>query len=153
MRNVLAVFVGGALGTLARFGLDASFSRSTLITPWLINIVGAFVLGLLVSALWSRPTTPAWVKAGIGTGVLGGFTTFSAITLLLTEAVNVSSFNGGLATTGFYLLVFVLDLALGILAAWAGLVLGRRVGGSASVAPAGSTFSDDDAIRDEGVDL
>jgi len=145
MRNVLAVFIGGALGTFSRFALDISFTRSTLVAPWLINIIGAFVLGVMVSSLWTRTSTPAWVKAGLGTGVLGGFTTFSAITMLLTQAVGMASPNTGIVTATVALGIFVLDLVLGLTAAWAGIVIGRRFGPPAVATP--------DAISDEGVDL
>jgi CrcB protein len=80
VRNVLAVFLGGAIGTLLRLQLDAiiphrddQFPLSTL----LINVVGSLVLSILVSRLW--PAVPGWVRAGLGPGLVGGFTTFSAV--------------------------------------------------------------------------
>ncbi|MRG59336.1 CrcB family protein [Agromyces sp. CFH 90414] len=82
MGAYLAVFAGGLLGTGLRLGADlllphddTGFPFSTL----LVNLVGAFVLGILAGGLWTRPTTPSWLKAGIGAGVLGSFTTLSAV--------------------------------------------------------------------------
>lgn len=119
---LLAVFVGGLVGTGLRLTLDAllphgddGFPLSTL----LINVLGSFVLGLMVARVW--PTAPAWMRAGLGAGLLGSFTTFSAVVVaLLTLA------QAGLAWLGaVYLLV---TLVAGLAAAFAGL----RVGGASS---------------------
>ncbi|MEO7124335.1 MAG: CrcB family protein [Lacisediminihabitans sp.] len=122
-REFLAVAVGGMLGTGIRLLTDtlipheaSSFPVSTL----LVNVVGAFVLGVLVSSIWARPRTPNWVKAGVGTGILGSFTTFSAlITSLLVEA-----------TLGMWWLAVVYlfaSLVLGFAAAALGLRVGHRL--------------------------
>ena len=52
---------------------DDGFPWSTL----LINVAGSFVLGMLVSRVW--PVAPVWLRAGLGAGLLGSFTTFSAV--------------------------------------------------------------------------
>ena len=73
--TVVFVIVGGALGTLARYGLGRTVEAHAL--PWMtvgINIAGSFLLGLLIA-------TGDWfsseVRTGLAIGVLGGFTTFS----------------------------------------------------------------------------
>ena len=78
--TVVAVLLGGLIGTGLRLGFDAllphdpqQFPVSTL----LINLLGSFALGLLVARVW--PTAPPWLRFGLGTGVLGSFTTFSAV--------------------------------------------------------------------------
>ncbi len=81
---VLAVLVGGLLGTGLRLGLSALFPAADAEFPWatlLINVVGSFTLALLVARVW--PTAPAWLRAGLGSGVLGSFTTFSAVIVSL----------------------------------------------------------------------
>jgi CrcB protein len=132
---VLAVFLGGALGTLARLALGLWFGPDTFMSPWIINVVGSFVLGLLVSALWTRDATPEWLKAGLGTGLLGGFTTMSAITLAAAGALTATVF-----------VVFALDVLLGLVAAWVGLALGTQIAKRVAL-------PSPDAISDEGVDL
>ena len=69
---LLAVLLGGAVGTALRLAIDAalphddaSFPLSTLI----INCVGAFLLGALVSRVWE--SAPEWLKAALGPGLLG----------------------------------------------------------------------------------
>ncbi len=119
--ELVAVFVGGLIGTTLRVTLDLAvvhdldeFALSTL----LVNVVGSFVLGVLVAALW--PRVPSWVRVGLGPGILGSFTTFSAL------AISVVA----LARTGeiaLAVLSIVLSIGLGMLAAWAGLTLGARL--------------------------
>lgn len=75
--DLLVVAAGGAVGALLRFGIDTAAPDSLF--PWptlLINVVGAFVLGLLPAMVGVR-RSPWWALA-LGPGVLGGFTTVSA---------------------------------------------------------------------------
>jgi fluoride exporter len=117
---LLAVVVGGLVGTGLRLGLDtviphrdSGFPFSTL----LVNIVGAFALGLLVARLW--PRLPDWARAGLGAGLLGSFTTFSALAVSL---VSLAAANEWMLAV-VYLLA---SLAVGLAAAWAGLRIGSR---------------------------
>ena len=129
-RSLLAVALGGVLGTGARWGIDVLLPHTTpgtfALSTVVVNVAGSFVLGLLVAALWPRPRLPQWFKAGVGTGVLGSFTTFSAVSLnVVASAVEANI----LATLG----ALVLSVVLGLLAAWAGLVVGARVAGRSTV--------------------
>ncbi|HEY0258489.1 MAG TPA: CrcB family protein [Lacisediminihabitans sp.] len=121
-RELVAVAVGGGIGTGIRLGLDTVLPHTDTTFPvstLLINIVGSFLLGLLVSTLWTRPTIPSWLKAGLGVGTIGSFTTFSALIVsLLTEADN------GLWMLA--ILYLVLTLVLGFGAAALGIRLGGR---------------------------
>lgn len=121
-RELVAVAIGGVIGTGLRLGLDtlvphedAGFPTSTLI----INVVGAFALGFAVSALWERPGFPAWLKAGSGAGLIGSFTTFSAVIVSLVAQAAAGEPLLALA----YL---VATLLLGFGAAVGGLAIGRR---------------------------
>jgi len=124
--SLLAVAVGGVLGTGARWSVDTLLPNTTPGTLGLstvvVNVIGSFVLGLLVAAVWPHPGVPFWLKAGVGTGLLGSFTTFSAISLnLVAGAVEANA----LAVVGAVLLSTV----FGLLAAWGGLALGPRLFG------------------------
>lgn len=110
MRSVLAVFAGGLVGTCTRLLVDAV--AGDLIGTLIVNVVGSFVLGLLVSLVW--PRVPDWARAGLGAGVLGSFTTFSALAVLLL-GLELLPGAGYLALT----------LVLGLAAAFLGLRLGR----------------------------
>ncbi|MFU8806585.1 MAG: fluoride efflux transporter FluC [Bradymonadaceae bacterium] len=82
MRNdikiALMIFVGGALGTLFRHGINLG----TLWTPYPLgtlieNLLGCLLLGLLAGWISSRELTSRWVNFGVGVGFCGGFTTMS----------------------------------------------------------------------------
>lgn len=123
-RETVAVAVGGVIGTGLRFALDTliphqdtTFPLSTL----LINVIGSFALGTLASTLWMRSRTPNWLKVGVGTGIVGSFTTFSAFIV----SILAESHNG---LWWLALLYFVLTMALGFGAAIIGLQIGHRRG-------------------------
>ncbi len=118
MLDGAAVLVGGAIGTSARLGIDvliphadSGFPFSTLV----VNIVGAFALAVLIARLW--PSASSWVKAGLGAGLLGSFTTFSALAVSLVALGSAGDWPTAVA----YL---TLSLALGLGAAALGLRLG-----------------------------
>lgn len=74
----LMIFVGGALGTLFRHGINLG----TLWTPYpfgtlIENLLGAFLLGVLAGWIATRELTRRWVNFGVGVGFCGGFTTMS----------------------------------------------------------------------------
>ena len=114
--TTLYVAVGGVLGVLARFGVG----RLTLHHEWLlwstvaINIVGSFLLGLLVAEHWFGRD----LREGIGVGFLGGFTTFSTFSVQAVLEVD----GGEPVRALLYVLASVVG---GLLAATAGFVLGR----------------------------
>ena len=124
------VIVGGTLGTAAREALSLTIAPlgSFPLAIFLINVAGAFALGLLLERLvhdGPGATMRRNARLLAGTGFLGGFTTYSALatdTDLLLRAGEVS--------TG--ILYAVGTLLLGLVAAWAGIVLGgsARRGGT-----------------------
>lgn len=91
-RAALAVAAGGAVGAVARALVGAAIPHEPGAWPWatlLVNAAGAFLLGLLLTGLGRAQTPWPYARPLLGTGVLGGFTTFSALSLdavLLAEA-------------------------------------------------------------------
>jgi CrcB protein len=79
-RALALVAIGGALGALARYGLLRAFpvgAGTFPTTTFVINVVGAFVLTVLLEWLARRGTPDHWLRLLIGIGVLGAFTTMS----------------------------------------------------------------------------
>lgn len=112
--DVALVAVGGALGSLARWGLDELVARpaATLIA----NVSGCLVLGLLSG--WLLVHRPR-LRRFAGIGVLGGFTTFSTHLL---DGRELIAGGDGVAAAAYV----VATLGLCLAAAAGGLVVGHR---------------------------
>ncbi|MBP2453444.1 fluoride efflux transporter CrcB [Mycolicibacterium lutetiense] len=81
-RELAAVFVGGALGTLARAVLAVIAPPDPGHWPWptfIVNIVGAFLLGYFTTRLLERLPVSSYRRPLLGTGLCGGLTTFSTM--------------------------------------------------------------------------
>ena len=118
-RALAAVALGGVLGAAARFGVGlllphapGTFPLGTL----LINVVGGFLIGVVIDGVAARPLLRPFAV----TGILGGFTTFS------TYAVDTEQLlaMGRLGTAVAYL---VGTLVGALVATWVGLALARLV--------------------------
>ena len=83
----IAVAVGGAIGSVARYAVTIVTLRTLphLVIPFatfFVNVVGCFVIGLLAGRLVQHPTTDSpELRAFVFVGILGGFTTFSTFAL------------------------------------------------------------------------
>ena len=84
--NLLLIFIGGGLGSVSRYALMNTVSRTlgAPAFPWgtaSVNIIGAFVIGVLLEVLALRLSMPTPARLLLITGFLGGFTTFSTFSL------------------------------------------------------------------------
>ncbi|HUH67666.1 MAG TPA: fluoride efflux transporter CrcB [Mycobacterium sp.] len=81
-RELAAIFAGGALGALARAGLNTLALRDPEHWPWstfTVNIVGAFLVGYFTTRLLERLPLSNYRRPLLGTGFCGGLTTFSTM--------------------------------------------------------------------------
>ncbi len=115
---LLVIALGGAVGALGRFGLEEAFPPFVPGGfPWgtlLANLVGAFIIGIIAT---SRRVSagPEWLRPFLITGVLGGFTTFSAFALELGLMLDA----GRIIAAAGYLLITLLGGLLAVhLAVW-----------------------------------
>ena len=140
-RAWLAVAVGGFTGSELRYGALLAWPEGHGF-PWTtlaINVIGSFVLAFLTTWWLRRPHIRFWVRAGIGPGILGSFTTFSSVAIAV-----VTLSHEQLWTAVAYLAV---SLALGLGAAGIGWRLGARAG---RPSPKPSGAAEFDAARGEG---
>lgn len=117
----VAAALGGALGALARWGVAEALPHRTGAWPWatlLVNLTGCLVLGLLIGLVFARSPGSSWLRPFLGTGVLGGFTTYSAFAV---ETVQLAD-AGRAGTAAGYVAASV---AGGVLAVALGLLAGR----------------------------
>lgn len=120
------VVLGGAVGSLGRAAISAALAatidgRGLPFATLLVNVTGAFALGLLVEVIAHR-SDPARrrIRLLLGTGLLGGFTTYSLLAGELAESL----LAGRYALTAVYAAATLLG---GALASWLGLLAGRGI--------------------------
>jgi CrcB protein len=122
MPTALGIAVAGALGALARYGLDGLVSRRAPgAFPWgtfAVNVSGSLVLGLAFTLLTERLTVDPWLRSALTIGFLGAYTTFSTLSL---ESYRL--FADG--ATGLALANMLGSMGAGLAAVYAGVVLGR----------------------------
>jgi CrcB protein len=90
-REIAAIFVGGAIGTLLRAALSEAFPLPATAWPWpifAVNIVAAFVLGYAVTRLQERLPLSAYRRPLLGTGLCGGLSTFSTMQVEILKMID-----------------------------------------------------------------
>ena len=123
----IAVAIGGALGSLARYAIGLATARMfpQLVVPFatfFVNMVGCFAIGLIAARLVQHPSADsAELRAFVFVGLLGGFTTFSTFaldTLMLAQT----------GMRGLAIVNALGQVAGGLLVATAGWVIGSKLG-------------------------
>ena len=122
--NLLIIALGGALGAVSRFllgnGVSRALGSALPYGTFVINIVGCFAMGLLMTIIVDREMIPAAWRLFLCVGFLGGFATFSSFgyeaLMLLTEGRMLAAlaYAGG-------------SVVLGLVAAAAGVLCARAV--------------------------
>ncbi|MCI1220159.1 MAG: CrcB family protein [Bifidobacterium sp.] len=126
LQSVAAVFAGGVLGSLIRISLGTLQAKDAS-WPWmtmLINLTGAFILGCLLEFLGVTGEDVGarrlW-RLGLGTGVIGGYTTYS--TFILESDTRLTGHAVALA-----LAYLVLSVVAGLICAGLGIGAGSALG-------------------------
>jgi fluoride exporter len=117
MMQILLVALGGALGSVARYGVGVAAARwFGAGFPWgtlAVNVIGGVAIGVLAARVPDNENA----RLLLGVGLLGGFTTFSAFSL---ETVRLMEHQPGLAA-----LYAAASFVLSVGGCWVGLTLGR----------------------------
>jgi CrcB protein len=124
MRTILGITVAGAAGALARYGIEGVISqRSSSAFPWgtfVVNISGAFLLGLMFTLMTERFAVSPWLRSTLAIGFLGAYTTFSTLSLETFRLIEDNALVlAALNSAG--------SLAVGIVAVYAGVIVARVV--------------------------
>ena len=123
MQYLLLVALGGALGAVARYGVNQlvlNHFGSLLLGTFLANISGSFILGLLVGLLPSHPTLSTETRMFLAVGFLGSYTTFSTLSVATIQLLQKGDMFTAVINLGGSIL-------LGLIAAVAGLMLSRAI--------------------------
>ena len=121
MQVVLAVAAGGALGAVSRYAVSTGVANVIDLNgsgTFVANLIGAFLLGVVIGLTEERWDLSEPVRAGITVGVLGGFTTFSTY---MYDVVSHAEDDRWITSAGF----LALTVAFGLVAMVAGLAAGR----------------------------
>ena len=124
MRTAVAIAAAGALGALARYGLEGFVSRRAPgAFPWgtfVVNVSGAFVLGFVFTLMTEQLSVAPWVRGAVTIGFLGAYTTFSTLSFETYRLVE----DGALGIAAANALG---SLAAGLGAVYLGVVAGRAL--------------------------
>ena len=125
MNSLFAVALGGAFGSVLRYLMASAINLRLVdwrfpLGTFLVNVLGCLVIGLLSGMALKEGFFSTEARLFLFTGILGGFTTFSAFEL---ETFNLLR-SGEVLVAGGYVLASV---AVGLLAVWAGFNLMARL--------------------------
>ncbi len=122
MEKYLLVMAGAAVGGLGRFLLASAISSRFPQRIWygtiIVNITGCFLIGVVLTILTQRQSSPNW-RYLLVVGVLGGYTTFSSFMWETYASIKDGNFGSGFTNVA-------LSVIAGYLALWCGAMLARR---------------------------
>ena len=119
--RLLAIAAGGALGTMARYGVGRAVVVSPTGFPWAtftVNLVGSFILGALVTLVTERWPPTRFVRPFGAIGFCGGFTTFSTLAVESVQRIQ----HGRVGLAAVYVAA---SLVAGMVAAFLGMAVAR----------------------------
>jgi len=121
---VIAIAVAGAVGAIARYGLDTFITRRTSgAFPWgtfVVNVTGAFLLGLVFTLASERWAMAHWFRSALTVGFLGSYTTFSTLSFATYKLGEDRAY--GMAAANM-----LGTCAAGLVAVYLGVVLARSL--------------------------
>jgi CrcB protein len=124
MRAAVGIAIAGAVGAVSRYGVEALVTRWLgAAFPWgtlVVNVSGAFVLGLLFTLLTGQVIVAPWIRSSLTIGLLGAYTTFSTLSLETFRLIEDRAYPLA-AANAFGSLIG------GLIAVYAGVVIGRVI--------------------------
>jgi CrcB protein len=123
LTKILSVAVGGAIGALARYGLNLLFAKTFAPFPFatfFINITGSFLIGFLLIFFQDKFPANENLRLLIIVGFLGAYTTFSTFEFETFELLQAKQ-------SLFVILYVSLSFAVGLTAVFSGALMARRL--------------------------
>lgn len=123
MREVLLVMAGGAVGSGMRYLVSAMSQVPSAAFPWptlTVNVIGSFVLGLVAALSTQYDVLSRQQALLLGTGLCGGFTTFSTFSVEMVSLIQQQRID-------IALLYFLSSFTTTIAAAWLGVLAARSI--------------------------
>jgi CrcB protein len=120
---LIAIALGGAAGSLARYAVAATIQQPPMQFPWgifVVNVTGSFLMGIIVELSALKLSMSPELRAFLTVGVLGGYTTFSTFSL---DSALLIERGAYLSAAGY----IVGSALLSILALFAGLWIVRAI--------------------------
>ncbi|HEV3264303.1 MAG TPA: CrcB family protein [Acidimicrobiales bacterium] len=123
--RIVAIAAGGALGTLARYGVSRAVVESVNGFPWAtfaVNVAGSFLLGVVLTMIVERWSPTRYLRPFAVIGFCGGFTTFSTFTVEAVRRVQLGHPAVGIVYVFASLAAGLAAVGLGVLVARGGRV-------------------------------
>jgi CrcB protein len=118
--NLVWIAAGGACGAVARYGVYVALAgRAFPVATVVVNLTGAFALGLVMEGVVRRPEID-WLVAVAGIGFLGAFTTFSTFSLETLRLLERGAIGAALLSAA-------VNVLGSVVAVWAGMAIMRWI--------------------------
>ncbi len=116
MLNILAIFIGGGLGSLSRYGIAVLLKAYSIDFPLAtlsVNIIGSLILGFAVALFWNKAPMHDTLKLAITVGFCGGLTTFSTFSWETFDLIKNGEFLLAFLYAVISVIVCLLAISLG----------------------------------------
>lgn len=124
LNHLLLAALGGAIGSAGRFSIGALMLRVMGPGwPWgtfTVNLVGSLIMGLVIGWFAHKGGAGGNAQIFLATGILGGFTTFSAFSLETARMIETKAYTSAAVYAGG-------SVILGVIMVFAGLLIMRKV--------------------------
>lgn len=113
MLNIIAIFLGGGIGSVTRYWISnllKNYSINFPLATLCVNLVGSFILGFTIALFWHKSHLHPTIKLAVAVGFCGGLTTFSTFSWETFDLIK----NGEFILTFLYVFISILVCLLAV---------------------------------------